>query len=352
MQCTRVLFLLACLTSGAAMASDDKAGPLDAVKAAIETGSLPGVHGVIVQHRGKRLAEWYFPGHDYTIPTDLGHVDFKPDMLHDVRSVTKSVVSLLFGIALEDGIVKHTEAAVTRFFPEYTDLPAATTRDVKLRHVLSMTSGWNWDEFTWPYSDPRNSEIAMELSQDPIRHVLTQPRVAAPGERFIYSGGDVALIGAIIAKAAGMPLDRYAEERLFKPLGIAAHGWSKREEVPRAASGLRLTPRDMLKIGELVLGQGAIDGRPIVPAAWIDLSTTQKISIPGGRGPADAYGYFWWLGETSSERWIGALGNGGQRIWILPSLDLVVVTAMGLYDSPEQGRVPLAILEAAIAQVR
>jgi len=332
--------------------ADEPPGPLQALKARIESGSLDGVHGVIVQQRGVRLAEWYFPGHDQTILKDLGHVDFKADTLHDVRSVTKSVVSLLFGIALEEGIVKDTDAPVTSWFPEYTDLPRATTADVKLHHVLSMTSGWNWDEFTWPYSDPRNSEIAMELAEDPIRHVLTQPRVSTPGERFIYSGGDVALIGAIIAKAAGMPLDRYAEERLFKPLGIGAYGWSKREGVPRAASGLRLTPRDRLKIGELVLARGVVDGKQLVPAAWIDRSTSQRIAVTGGRGPSDGYGYFWWLGQTDGERWIGANGNGDQRIWILPALELVVVTTMGHYDSPEQGRVPLAILQAAIAEAR
>jgi CubicO group peptidase (beta-lactamase class C family) len=335
-----------------AIAAERAPMTLAEVKAAIDAGALAGVHGVVVRHRGATLAEWYFSGQDQTIGQDFGRVDFGPETLHDVRSVTKSVVSLLFGIASGDGVIDGIDGAIVDRFPEYTDLPAATTADVKLGHVLSMTSGWQWDEFTYPYTDPRNSEIAMELSDDPLRYVLTQARVSAPGERFMYSGGDVALIGAVIARAVGMPLDRYAETKLFAPLGIERSGWSKRGDVPRAASGLRLTPRAMAAIGELVLARGQWRGRQIVPAAWIDAATRPQIAIPGDRAPGAAYGYFWWLGETAGEPWIGATGNGGQRIWIVPSRELVVVTTMGLYDSPDQGRVPLAILEAAIAATR
>lgn len=321
---------------------------LERLRADIETGKLPGVHAVLIEHRGQRLAEWYFKGHDQTIGQDLGEVDFNPATLHDVRSVTKSVVSLLFGIAHHEGLIKGLDTPIVSFFPEYSDLDPKTTADVTLRHVLSMTSGWNWDEFSYPYTDRRNSEIAMEFSDDPLRHVLTQARVAPPGERFIYSGGDVALIGAVIARASGMSLDRYAEEKLLKPLGINRYAWSKRIDVPRAASGLRLTPQDMLRIGQLVLARGSWSGRQVIPATWIDESTTRQIGIESTMAPGSAYGRFWWLGEFAGTPWIGGIGNGGQRIYIVPSLELIVVTTMGLYDSPEQGRVPLMVLDAAM----
>ncbi len=336
------------LAAGLLMAADKPANALEALQPRIVSGELPGVHSVIVRHGEKNLVEWYFSGYDQTILKDLGHVDFTSTTLHDVRSVTKSVVSLLFGIAMHDGLITSLDTPVVSWFPEYTDLPAATTRDVTLRHVLSMTSGWNWDEFTYPYTDPRNSEIAMELAEDPIRHVLTQPRVSQPGEQFHYSGGDVALIGAILARVSGKPLDQYATEKLFAPLGIAQHGWSKRVDVPRAASGLRLAAPDMMKIAELVMAKGRHHEQQIVPAAWIQSMTSQQIAIPDTRAPGNGYGYFWWLGQTEGVDWIGAIGNGGQRIWIVPSLNLRVVTTMGLYDSPEQGRVPATILAAAI----
>jgi len=330
------------------MAADKPTNALDALQPRIASGELPGVHSVIVRQGEQNLVEWYFAGHDQTIGKDLGQIDFSSTTLHDVRSVTKSVVSLLVGIALNDGLITSLDAPVVSYFPEYKDLPAVTTEDVTLRHVLSMTSGWNWDEFTHPYTDPRNSEIAMELAEDPIRHVLTQPRVSKPGERFHYSGGDVALIGAVLARITGKPLDQYAVEKLFAPLGIAQHEWSKRIDVPRAASGLRLASPDMMKIAAMVAAKGKNGGQQIVPAAWIETITSQHISIPDSRAPGSGYGYFWWLGQSDGVNWVGAIGNGGQRIWMVPSLKLLVVTTMGLYDSPEQARVPATIFEAAI----
>ena len=182
--------------------------------------------------------------------------------------------------------------------------------------------------------------------------MLTQNRVSKPGEQFHYSGGDVALIGAVLARVTHKPLDQYAVEKLFEPLGIEQHDWSKRIDVPRAASGLRLTAPDMMKIAELVAEHGQYWGRQIVPAEWIETITREHIGIPDVRAPGNGYGYFWWLGRSEGVNWIGALGNGGQRIWIVPSLKLLVVTTMGLYDSPEQGRVPARILEAAIKTVQ
>ncbi len=340
------------LSTGLLMAADKPTSALDTLRPQIVSGRLPGVHAVLVQHNGLMLADWYFPGNDQTIGKDLGAVNFSSTTLHDVRSVTKSVVSLLVGIAMQDGLITSLDTPVVSYFPEYTDLPAATTHDVTLRHVLSMTSGWFWDEFTYPYTDPRNSEIAMELADDPTRHVLTQTRVSKPGEQFHYSGGDVALIGAVLARVARKPLDQYAVDKLFRPLGIEAHGWSKRIDVPRAASGLRLAAPDMMKIAELVADHGQYRGRQIVSAAWIDTITAEHIGLPDPRAPGSGYGYFWWLGRTEGVNWIGALGNGGQRIWIVPSFNLLVVTTMGLYDSPEQGRVPVTILEAAIRTAR
>lgn len=136
--------------SGVLMATDKPANALETLRPLIASGELPGVHAVIIQHNGLPLANGYFSGNDQTIGKDLGIIDFLPTTLHDLRSVTKTVVSLLVGIAMQDGLITSLDTPVISYFPEYTDLPATTTQDVTLRQVLSMTSGWHWDEFTYP----------------------------------------------------------------------------------------------------------------------------------------------------------------------------------------------------------
>ncbi len=322
---------------------------LTALEQRLRSGGIPGIHAVIVQQHGKTLAEWYFDGHDQTIWRDLGHVQFTPDTLHDVRSVTKSVVSMLFGIAMAEGAITNLDAPVLDWFPEYALLRTPERLRIRLRDVLSMTSGLHWDEWTYPYTDPRNAEIAMNMADDPYLYVLSQAIDAPPGTRWAYSGGDVALIGAVIARAVKMPIQDYAQARLLGPLGMASE-WSQNKGVAMAASGLRLTPRSMATLGQLVLNAGRIDGVQRVPAEWMSLSTTHKIDTTNIDVPGGGYGYLWWLGNpTPDVQWIGGIGNGGQRIWIIPARDLVVVITAGLYDSPTQGKAPFDVLSAVLS---
>ncbi len=273
---------------------------------------------------------------------------FTPDTLHDVRSVTKSVVSMLFGIAVGDGLIRSLDTPILEYFPEYQDLRTTDRMKITLRHLLTMSSGFRWDETTFPYTDPRNSEIAMDIAADPFRYVLSQEIVHAPGEDFLYSGGDVALIGEVIARTAGKSLDAYAEEKLFAPLGITFE-WSKNGDIPRAASGLRLTPNDMARLGQIMANGGVWKGRQIVPANWVAESTKPHARVSDG-DCGTMYGYLWWLGAgcetTPPTPWIAGIGNGGQRIWIVPSRDRVIVTTAGLYNDPAQRQVLEALLQA------
>ena len=321
---------------------------LTALAQRLRSADIPGIHSVIVQQHGKTLAEWYFEGHDQTIWRDLGQVKFTRETLHDVRSVTKSVVSMLFGIAMSEGAVTNLDAPVLDWFPEYPQLRTPERLRIRVRDVLSMTSGLHWDEWTYPYTDPRNAEIAMSMADDPYLYVLSQAVDAPPGTRWAYSGGDVALIGAVIARAVKMPIEQYAQLKLFGPLGMASE-WSQNKGVAMAASGLRLTPRSMAVLGQLVLNQGRFDGAQRVPAGWMALSTTHKIDTASMDVPGGGYGYLWWLGNPQPDlHWIGAIGNGGQRIWVVPSRDLVVVITAGLYDTPNQGKAPFDILAAIL----
>ena len=332
--------------------ADDLDTNLKALKARIDTGAISGIHSVLIIADGKTLAEWYFTGDDEALrdrgPVPLRHVQFGPTTLHDVRSVTKSVVSILFGIAQDDGAIKSLDTPVLDYFPEYADLRTPERLKIRVRDVLTMTSGLDWDERKFPYTDPRNPSIAMEIAPDLFRYVLSRGIAAPPGTRFAYSGGDVALVGAIVARATKKPLDEFAKERLFGPLGIAAFEWSKAGSNPRAEAGLRMTTRDMGKIGSLMLAGGEWNGKRIVSQAWVTDATTPHATVEPDPTCGTKYGYLWWLfpgcqAQPPAPGFAG-IGNGGQRIWVIPSRKLVVVSTAGLYNDPKQGEPPLAVL--------
>jgi CubicO group peptidase (beta-lactamase class C family) len=179
----------------------------------------------------------------------------------------------------------------------------------------------------------------MSRAPDPVRYALEQPMTAEPGRIYVYSGGATALIAAVLRKASGQPLDVFANEALFEPLGIADVEWVRyRNGEPVAASGLRLRPRDLLKVGQLVLQEGAWNGRQIVPASIREMTSPQI----NGEG-IFFYGYQWWLGRSlvggREISWTAALGLGGQRLAVVPELGLVVAMTAGLYASPVQGSV-------------
>lgn len=338
--------------ASAAQAIDPAA--LEALHQKISSGEIKGVHSVLVLQDGKTVAEWYFSGLDWKRSKLLGPVKFGPETLHDVRSVTKTVVALLVGQAVQDGAIKSLDQPVLDWFPEYADLKTPATSKITLRHLLQMGSGLHWDEDTYTYADPRNSESAMDLAADPYRYVLSQPVDAPPGSRFNYSGGDVALMAAIVTRATHMPLETYAEQRLFKPLGITSFEWLKDARgIPLAASGLRLTPREMATIGQLLLQKGKWNGRQLVPAAWVTAQTSAHIAVQPDPACGTKYGYFTWLFAgcqvTPPTPWFAAVGNGGQRIAVAPSRGVVIVMTSGLYNQPTQGRAPNAIIPGVLA---
>lgn len=321
---------LAGQAAGTAMADGVDAGARmeERLHAARAAGDLEGLHAVLVRLNGETFAEAYFEGEDEDWGRDLGMRTHGPESLHDLRSVTKSITALLYGIALERGLVPAPEAGLYAQFPEYADLAADPARAaIAVGHALNMTMGLHWDE-SLPYSDPRNSEIAMERAPDRLRFVLEQPVVQAPGAAWIYSGGATALIGALIARGVGMTLDDFAKEALFDPLGIENWRWHAGPDgVISAASGLRLTARDLALIGEMVRAGGSHEGRRIVPEAWIAELFKPKAMTPGGL----AYSNFWYVAGEPPTMALG-LGNGGQRFSVNPGVGLVMVVFAGRYN--------------------
>ena len=320
-----------------------------------EHEKLSGLHALLVWQHGEIIFEHYQPGEDEDRSgKKLGIVTFAPDVAHDLRSVTKGVVGLLYGIALVDGKVPSPDAKLYAQFPEYADLATQPGRDrLTIAHVLSMTIGLQWDELSIPYGDPRNSETAMDAAPDRYRYILSLPISGEPGEKWLYCGGATALLGHLIARGTGMPLLEYARRTLFEPMGFGPVDWAQgKDGEPFAASGLRLLPRDMLKVGQLVLAGGDWSGRRLVPTEWVKKITTPIVGIDRYR----SYGYHWYMGDVGpsggaqQHHWIGGIGWGGQRLFVVPDLDLVIAINCGNYDrSPqEQNRVTSTIFVAVV----
>ncbi len=313
-------------------------------------GRVFGLHTLLVSKGGRTLLEHYGIGEDEAWGRKVGTVTFGPEVLHDLRSVSKSIVGTLYGIALSEGKVPPPEASLYAQFPQYPDLARQPGRDrITIAHVLSMTMGIEWDELTLPYPDPRNSEIAMEAAPDRYRYVLACPIVGPPGVKWTYCGGATALLGYLIARGTGEKLTDFARRVLFDPMGAGRIEWSQGNDGEvRAASGLRLLPRDLLRFGELVLANGAWQGRQIVPAKWLEQATTRAVVIDVPFG----YGWHWYLFSppAGGSPTIAGIGWGGQRLMILPALDLVVAINCGNYWKPgiDQRRVADTILNEVV----
>lgn len=304
----------------------------------IRAGLLRNVHSVLVFRSGRLVLERYYEGSDSMGGQALGLVRFGTGTLHDLRSITKSVVSLLYGIALDRGLVPPPEAPLYAQFPEYADLAEPSREGILIEHALTMSIGLEWKESGISYADPANYENLMERAPDRYRFVLERPVVEPPGKRWIYCGGCTALVARIIEKGTGKPVADFAAEALFGPLGITSVTWRQaRDGVHYASGGLRLRPRDLALIGQLVLRRGEWGGQRVVSESWLAGSFRPAVST----GQSTEYGRQWWLGEapvpafTGPQRWIGGFGNGGQRLWVMPSAELCAVITAGNYNLPE-----------------
>ena len=287
--------------------------------------------------RDDRLVlERYFEGEDYA--RGIGKIDrvtFKPDTLHDLRSCSKSIIGLLYGIALERGKAPPPEAPLFSAFPEYADLADKDGRDrLTIQHVLTMTMGTDWDESSLPYSDPRNSEIAIYNAPDHYRYILERRVVDTPGA-----------IGPI---AVGRQL-------CSRALSGATEWVTGRDGEPFAASGARMSVRDLARIGAMMLKGGKVGERAVVPSDWVTRSITPAVSADEVR----RYGYQWFVVDIAFgkpkgwavgrlERMWMAQGEGGQRLFIIPALQLVVAITAGNYLKEDQWIPPTRVLREVI----
>ena len=306
---------------------------INKIDTAITNGTYPNIHSLLIARNNKLVYEHYWPGKDESWGQDLGIRVQAKDSLHDIRSISKSVVSACVGIAIQQGKIKSTDQRVFDFFPEYKKLDTGLISSLTIKHLLTMSSGLVWNEEV-PYDNPENSEIRMIRSPNPIEYVLSQPMEFPPGISWKYNGGTTQLLAAIIEKTTGKKIDDFAKEYLFQPLGITRSEWIKYPgtDLPAAASALRLRSRDLLKFGLLYNQNGVWQGKEIIDPKWIEESFQSHVQRPGG----GSYGYQFWLWQDTIKNkpvpMVACIGNGDQRIFIDKTNDLVVVTNAGNYN--------------------
>ena len=289
------------------------------------------VHSVLVERHGVLVAEYYQGGTDRSVYALLStRRNFGPDVKQDVRSIGKSVTALLYGIALHEGKVPDPSTAVLAAYPDLLATAPADKRGITIHNLLDMASGLAWHEGNAGIND----ELRLFWKKDIPRYVLDHDLAAAPGTRFNYNGGGTAILADLIARGTGQSLSDYARSRLFEPMGI--RDWTWVEDLhgrPMAFNGLRMRPRDLLKIGRLVLDHGQSQGKQLIPASWI----AQSMAPAFATDVRDyRYGHQWWAGTARWHgrpvQWHAGFGNGGQRLYIIPALDMAIVTTAGAYD--------------------
>ena len=311
------------------------------------------ISSVVIVKDGKLVIEEYFPREDA-----LGegrNRALKRVSPQQLYSATKSVTSILVGIAIQQGLIRGLDEKVSSFFPEYAELFADKQKaGIRLKDLLSMSAGMAWEEWTYPYADVRNDALKALLSPELIRNIFEHPMVARPGKQFAYNTGISIVLGEIIRKASGMPADKFAERYLFTPLGITDYYWAKLPgEMVETGGGLFLRPRDMAKVGYLFLNGGRWKATQIIGEEWVKESTRNQagsMQLPAWMQAADGYGYQWWLGSLkvsgAEVRFYGARGRAGQFILVFPGQHLVAVFT-GLNDNVLMNQ-PLDMLQRYI----
>jgi CubicO group peptidase (beta-lactamase class C family) len=321
------------------------------------------VHGIVIVKNGKLVFEEYFEGYAFSYSGPWSSVlnfrgkrtDFGIDTPHNLASVTKSFTSALVGIAIDRGYIPGVDEQLRSYFPDYSYLSNEQKDRITLEHLLTMTSGLKWNELELWLGDMNHDLIQLFLVPDPLTYVLAKPVVTDPGTAWYYNGGGVNVLGEVIREATGMRMDDFAERYLFGPLGIAEYEWDHiKPDMIHASGNLKLRPRDMAKFGTLYLNGGTWRGQQIISQEWVEKSTKAAVSIPweslaGILGEeyadlpethGDRYGYLWWLKtyhvNSQSVDTYFASGWGGQRIFVFPSLDMVVVLTGGNYGAKQE----------------
>jgi len=303
----------------------------------INAGDYGKIHSLVIIHNDQLVLEKYFLG-------------WNRHMLHPCYSVTKSITSALIGIALEQNTLNGLDEKVLTFFPEYEDIANVdeNKKAITITDLLTMTAGYRWNEVSRPtlnifatyfkgedVYNSKNDGGKLAQSNDWIQYMLDYPMKTAPGNEFVYNSGCSMLLSGILKKATGQTAEAFTAKYLFDAMGIRDWQWeSGPGGLTNTGWGLRLHPVDMAMFGYLYLKKGRLNGKEIVPEKWVRESTAKKvlaIKMPRQKGLED-YGYHWWRFADASvsanlkkNDIFFAKGGGGQFIFVIPHLEMVVV---------------------------
>jgi CubicO group peptidase (beta-lactamase class C family) len=315
-------------------------GILEDLRQLIASSIFGEVHSVVIVKDDKLVYEAYFPGHDFNYSAQDFHgqlIDFDINTPHDTHSATKSIISTLTGIAIEKGFINSKDDKIVSYLPSYSELFVEEKANITIEHLLTMSSGLEWNEWDIPPGNPEYDTYRMVISSDPVEYVLSKPLVNEPGTTFYYNGGTVNVLGLIISNASDMELDDFAGRFLFEPLEVTQYEFQKhRSGLVWAHGDIYITPRSMAKYGYLLLNEGKWKTMKIISKEWIDESTENHVQLPPLNW-ADEYGYLIWKKiyrvNNNSYQTYFAEGWGGQKIAVFPSLNMVVVFSGANYTT-------------------
>ena len=266
-------------------------------------GSLSRLHSLLVLHEGRPVVEHVVSGPGLSAPAAL-------------KSLSKTILSALAGIAIERGVVEGTDQSIVELLDSRVPQGAAGNVDaITLGHALSLQTGLR--------STSGRHYGAWVQSDNWVAHALTRPMVDEPGGRMIYSTGSSHLAGAALVEASGRSLLSLAREWLGEPLGVRVPDWMRDPQgIHFGGNEMRLSPRALARFGETYRRGGAVDDRQVIPQRWIEASWK-----PRGRSPwsGDQYGYGWFISELAGQRSYHGRGYGGQALFVIPAAALTIV---------------------------
>lgn len=265
---------------------------------------LPRLHSLLISRDSDLVFEQYYNGAEPQRPANM-------------KSASKSVISALVGIAIDQGIIAGVDDNLADYLPRYFNAPENQDKTgITIENLLTMQSGLE--------STSNRNYGKWVLSDNWIEFAINQPLIAQPGARMIYSTGSTHLLSAILEQASGMDSKRFAQENLTSPLGYNMSYWSQDPQgIYFGGNDMEMTPRQMLRFGELYLNNGRYRDKQIISEDWIRHSFQAHARSPRGQGRY--YGYGWWLRDLAGMQVPVAWGYGGQLIFVVKELDLVVV---------------------------
>ena len=297
--------------------------------------TFPNIHSLLIAKDNKLVYENYFSGKDENWGSALGYAKHDTNILHDTRSISKSVVAACIDIAIQQKKINSIDDPIFNYLSDYIQFKTKENELITIRQLLTMSSNIRWDEDI-PHGTSANNETEMERSNNPVKYVLSRPMKPISESAWKYNSGGVQVLAEIIKSVSGDNIDLFAEKYLFKSLGIKNYEWTKsHRKFPAAASGLRLTSRDLLKFGSLYLNNGQWNGKQIITENWV--TETLKTQVYRDKNSmTKGYSFLFWtetdIIKNKSFELIIARGNGGQRIFLNKELNLIVVVTAGNYN--------------------